>query len=44
VAADLAGAADFAEGMLAMQLRKHVDDALVGVKSFIDSGGSVWER
>jgi hypothetical protein len=44
VAADLAAAADFAEVMLAMQLRKHVDDALVGVKSFIESGGSVWER
>lgn len=44
VAADLAAAADFAEVMLAMQLRKHMDDALVGVKSFIESGGSVWTR
>ncbi len=44
VAADLAAAADFAEVMLAMQLRKHVDDVLAGVKSFIESGGSVWER
>jgi len=44
VAADLAAAADFAEVMLAMQLRKHMDDALVGVRSFIESGGSVWTR
>jgi hypothetical protein len=44
VAGDLAAAADLAEVMLAMQLRKHVDDALVGVKSFIESGGSVWQR
>ena len=42
VAADLAAAADFAEVMLAMQLRKHVDHALLAVKSFIESGGSVW--
>jgi hypothetical protein len=42
VAADLAAAADFAEVMLAMQLRKHVDDTLVAIKSFIESGGSVW--
>ncbi|HTD35989.1 MAG TPA: hypothetical protein VK669_00635 [Candidatus Limnocylindrales bacterium] len=42
VASDLAAAADFAEVMLAMQLHKHVDDALVAVKSFIESGGSVW--
>jgi len=44
VAADLAAAAEFAEVMLAMQLRKHMDDALVGVKSFIVNGGSVWTR
>ncbi|HEX3464403.1 MAG TPA: hypothetical protein VHS78_10190 [Candidatus Elarobacter sp.] len=42
VAADLAAAADFAEVMLAMQLRKHIDDALLGVHSFLDSGGFVW--
>ena len=42
IAADLAAAADFAEIILAMQLRKHMDDALCGVHSFLESGGSVW--
>lgn len=42
IAADLAAAADFAEIMLAMQLRKHSDDALRSVRSFLDSGGSIW--
>lgn len=42
VAADLAAAADFAEIMLVMQLRKHMDDTLLSVHSFLDSGGSAW--
>jgi hypothetical protein len=42
VAEDLHGAADYAEIMLAMQLRKHVDDSLTGVHTFLASGGSVW--
>lgn len=42
VAADLAAAADFAEIMLAMQLRKHLDDALQAVHSFLESSGTVW--
>ncbi|HEX3465775.1 MAG TPA: hypothetical protein VHS78_17125 [Candidatus Elarobacter sp.] len=42
VAADLAAAADLAEIMLAMQLRKHIDDALEGLHSFLESGGTVW--
>jgi len=42
VAEDLRGAADYAEIMLAMQLRKHMDDALTGVHSFLASGGTVW--
>jgi hypothetical protein len=42
LAADLAVAADFAEVMLATQLRKHVDDALLCVHSFLENGGSVW--
>jgi hypothetical protein len=44
VAEDLQGAADYAEIMLAMQLRKHVDGALNGVHSFVSSGGSVWSQ
>jgi hypothetical protein len=42
VAEDLQAAADYAEIMLAMQLRKHIDDALAEVHSFLASGGSVW--
>lgn len=42
IAVDLAAAADFAEVMLTMQLRKHIDDALLGVRAFLESGGSVW--
>lgn len=30
--------------MLAMQLRKHVDDALACVQLFLEHGGSVWDR
>ena len=42
VAEDLQAAADYAEIMLAMQLRKHMDDALTEVHAFLASGGSVW--
>ncbi|MBV8368562.1 MAG: hypothetical protein JO036_06450 [Candidatus Eremiobacteraeota bacterium] len=42
VAEDLQGAADFAEIMLAMQLRKHQDDVLAGVQSYLASNGSMW--
>jgi hypothetical protein len=42
VAADLQAAADFAEVMLAMQLRKHVDDVLLAARSFIDYHGPMW--
>lgn len=44
MAADLATAADFAEVMVAIQLRKHVDDTLASVHSFLENGGSVWDR
>ncbi len=42
VAEDIQAASDYAEIMLVMQLRKHVDDALTGVHSFLASGGSIW--
>ena len=42
VADDLNAAADFAEGMLAMQLHKHQHDALAGVNAYLASGGSAW--
>jgi hypothetical protein len=42
IAEDLQAAAHFAEIMLAMQLRKHQDDALTGVQSYLDSGGTMW--
>jgi len=42
IAADLAASADFAEIMLTMQLRKHIDDTLLGVQSFLDTDGSLW--
>jgi len=41
-AADLQAAADFAEIMLAMQLRKHQDDALGAVHAYLADGGAVW--
>ena len=42
VAEDLQAAADFAEIMLALQLRKHQEDALTGVHSYLESGGTIW--
>jgi hypothetical protein len=42
VAEDLQAAADFAEIMMAMQLRKHQDDVLAGVHSYLENGGTMW--
>ncbi len=40
--ADLQAAADFAEVMLAVQLRKHVDDVMLAARSLLESGGPLW--
>ena len=42
VAADLQAAVDFAEVMLAMQLRKHVDDVLLAARALLERDGPVW--
>ena len=42
VAKDLAAAADFAEVMLAMKLRKHQHDVLDHVRSYLSNSGDVW--
>ena len=42
VAADLQAAADLAEIMLSMKLRKHRDDGLEAVRAYISEGGTVW--
>ena len=42
VATDLQAAADFAEIILAMTVRKHQDDTLAAVESYLAGGGSVW--
>lgn len=42
VAEDLQGAADFAEVILAMQLRKHQDDTLAAARSYVEAEGPVW--
>lgn len=42
VAEDLQAAADFAEIILAMKLRKHQDDALELVQAYLAQGGTVW--
>jgi hypothetical protein len=42
VAEDLQGAADFAEVMLAMQVRKHQDDTLALAQSYVDSNDPLW--
>lgn len=42
VATDLQAAADFAETILAMKFRKHQDDALAAVHSYLTNGGTVW--
>jgi len=41
-AADLKNAADFAEVMLAMQLRKHQCDVLELVGKYVDGHGPLW--
>ncbi len=42
VAEDLQGAADFAEIILAMQLRKHQDDTLAAAQSYVTVNGTLW--
>jgi hypothetical protein len=42
VAEDLHGAADFAEIILAMELRKHQDDTLTAAQSYVETQGPVW--
>jgi|GEM_PF-1486929 len=42
VAEDLQAAADFAEVMLAMKLRKHQDDALESAREYLSNGGTLW--
>jgi hypothetical protein len=42
VAEDLQAAADFAEVMLSMTLRKHRDDALEAVHAYVTQVGPVW--
>ena len=42
VAGDLEAAADLAEIMLSMKLRKHRDDALEAVHAYLSDGGSDW--
>jgi hypothetical protein len=41
VAEDLQSAADFAEIMLGMMLRKHRDDALEAVHAYLEHGGTL---
>jgi hypothetical protein len=43
VAEDLQAAADFAEVILAMQLRKHQGDVLDVVQSWLARGETLWE-
>jgi len=42
VAGDLQAAADLAENMLAMKLRKHQDDAIEAIHDYLARGGAVW--
>ncbi len=42
VAEDLRAAADFAEVMLSMTLRKHRDDAVEAVHAYVTQGGILW--
>jgi hypothetical protein len=42
VAEDLQAAADLAENMLAMKLRKHQDEAIEAIHGYIAEGGTVW--
>ena len=43
IACDLKDAADFAEIMLAMQLRKHQEDTLTFVHTYLAECGKVWQ-
>ena len=42
VGEDLQSAADFAEIMLTMQVRKHQDDVMAMLESYLANGGTVW--
>jgi len=42
VAEDLQTAADHAEILLSLKLRKHQDDALATMRTFLAEGGIVW--
>ncbi|MBV8367531.1 MAG: hypothetical protein JO036_01155 [Candidatus Eremiobacteraeota bacterium] len=42
VAEDLQSAADFAEIILAMELRKHQVDTLAAAQSYVSANGSMW--
>ena len=42
IAEDLKAAADSAEIILAMELRKHQDDALSVAQSYVESNGPMW--
>jgi hypothetical protein len=42
LADDLQGAAEFAEIILAMELRKHQDGALAAAQSYVATNGPVW--
>ena len=42
VAEDLQGAADFAEIILAMQLRKQQDDTLATAQLYVETNGPMW--
>ena len=42
VAEDLQAAADFAEIMLSMKLRKHRDQVLEAVHAYLADGGTLW--
>ncbi len=42
VAEDLQTAADHAEILLALKLRKHQDDALASMQTYLAEGGIVW--
>jgi len=42
VAEDLQAAADHAEVLLTLKLRKHQDDALASMQTYLAEGGIVW--
>jgi len=43
IAPDRQDAADFAEILLAMKLRKHQDEAFAMAQSYLANGGELWE-